>query len=358
MTTKLTSNLRVLGVMSGTSLDGLDLALVKLHRHADQWSFEFIKSITIDYPLLLNNQLESATRLESGALNVLDKELGKFIGKQILEHFGKENIDLIASHGHTIFHQPQKSFTLQIGCGATIHQITELPVVFDFRSEDVALGGQGAPLVPVGDKLLFSAYEACLNLGGIANVSFENNNNQRVAFDILPFNMALNQLAEEVDKNYDNKGEMARVGKSSSDLLKKLNKIPYYKRPSPKSLGIEDYAEFWQPLISNNEIALSDRLHTYVNHASEVIAEELNQVLSPNATLLVTGGGAYNSYFIERLMNSFNGSVVVPNSELIEFKEALIFAFMGALKVSGINNCLSSVTGAIKDCSSGKVIGW
>jgi len=343
--------------MSGTSLDGLDLALVEFILEDGIWSFELVDSETISYGSQLKERLEKSIVLAAGELSSLDREFGKFIGSQASHFANGRHVDFISSHGHTVFHQPEKNITLQIGSGKEILRATGIPVIFDFRSKDVRLGGQGAPLVPIGDKLLFGNYDVCLNLGGIANCSFEKDN-QRVAYDIAPFNMVFNRLAEVLGKPFDDGGKIARDGKPISNLLEALNDIPYYKNELPKSLGLEDYQKFWKPYFQNTDFEVKDLMHTYAIHVAKVIGENLNQHFNESANLLITGGGSYNEFFIEKLNNVFQGKIVIPSTEIIDYKEAIIFGFMGVLRYQDRTNCLASVTGASQDSSAGIMLGF
>ncbi|MFC2128023.1 anhydro-N-acetylmuramic acid kinase [Bacteroidota bacterium] len=293
---------------------------------------------------------------QKNELEVLHKEYGAFLGDLIasfIEEFSILKIDFVASHGHTIFHKPEEGYTLQIGCGKEISKITQTKVVYDFRSQDVALGGQGAPLVPIGDKLLFSEYEYCLNLGGFANVSFDHDG-QRKAFDICPVNIVMNYYTRKIGLEFDDQGLLALQGNVNKKLLSQLNEDPFYKLPFPKSLGFEFVKENVLPLIDSYKLPLKDVLRTYVEH----VAIKISEVLAQNelAKALVTGGGAYNEFLIGRIQELTKTELMIPSKELIEFKEALIFAFLGVLKIEGKNNCLKSVTGASKDHSSGVIV--
>ena len=345
----------VIGVMSGTSLDGLDLVISNFRLINGHWSFEITDAQTVNYPESIIEELRKGIHLKSDALNKLDKALGEFIGKTIKDSFGEKlyQIDFIASHGHTIFHQPEKGVTVQIGCGEEMNRITSKPVVNDFRSLDVSLGGQGAPLVPVGDRDLFHEFDYCLNLGGIANIT----QNQKIsAFDICPFNMALNALAEKKNLAYDDGGQLANSGKLLPTVLEALSNIPYNKVKGPKSLGAEDYELHWKAIIEGSEAEPQDLMNTYCEYAAIAIAKVVNK--KPGSKLLVTGGGAFHTYFINRLKGLVNGQVIIPTEELISFKEALIFAYLGLLRVLKQPNCLASVTGAKQDNCGGNMIGF
>jgi anhydro-N-acetylmuramic acid kinase len=357
MAAKVTSNFRVIGVMSGTSLDGLDLAQVDFSLHESKWAFTLGKHMTIPYDQALLDLLRSGHKLSAAKLHEADRIFGEFIGTHILEHFELTKVDLIASHGHTIFHQPQKGITLQIGDGRAIYEKTGIPTIYDFRSEDVALGGQGAPLVPIGDQLLFDQYAACLNLGGIANCSFRKGN-AMYAYDIAPFNMALNWLSNQLGKDFDDAGELARAGQCNEILLSTLDGLTYYRQSIPKSLGYEDFESSWLPIISDQSAPIKNRLHTFVLHLARLIAQELNDKTGPQAQLLVTGGGAYHQFFLEQLAEHYHGKIVIPERGIIDFKEAIIFGFMGILKLLDRTNCLATVTGAKRDSSSGQIVGF
>lgn len=346
---------KVLGLMSGTSLDGLDIAYCNILRNNDQWRYVIENTITIAYPDVLINELSSVTQLKASELVKLDHNLGKWMGKEV-DQFVKDNqldVHFIASHGHTVFHQPEMGYTLQIGNATDIHQSTGLPVIYDFRSLDVANGGQGAPLVPVGDMLLFAEYDACLNLGGIANISSQTNE-KRIAYDICPANMMLNYLASKKGLTYDAEGSIAREGNINDKLLNELNGLAYYSLPYPKSLGYEWFSHQVLPLIDIEEIALEDRMATCVEHVAKQIAAS-----APPEKMLITGGGAFNNYLIEKI-EEYTGpevQLVIPDNTVINYKEALIFALLGVLRLENKINAMRSVTGAAKDTCGGSIIG-
>jgi len=344
----------IIGLMSGTSLDGLDLCAVNFQLINNKWEFEILNSETINYSEKLKIKLKNATKMSSEDLLRFDVELGQLFGG-LTRQFIKSNnlnVDYIASHGHTIFHQPLKGFTLQIGSGLEIANESQLPTIYDFRSKDVSLHGQGAPLVPVGDELLFSEFDACINFGGIANISFKKNN-ERIAFDICPFNMGLNYLANQLGLDYDSAGEIARNGELVNDLLSKLNKLEYYQLPFPKSLGVEWFNRYCLPIIKNENYSIEDKLHTFSHH----IAEQLTNIVDSinGDSILITGGGVYNAFIIELIKKQTKKTITIPSNEIIDFKEALIFAFLGVLRVSNKINVLKSVTGAIKNSVSGVI---
>lgn len=345
----------VIGVMSGTSLDGVDLVYVKfLFNKA--YSFEILEKKAINYSQKWKKTLQDAFHYSGEKLTKLHVDYGEFLGELIREFMHEKSIkkvDFIASHGHTIFHQPKQNYTLQIGSGAQIAALTKIKTICDFRVQDVAFGGQGAPLVPIGDQLLFSNYDFCLNLGGFANVSFEKNN-QRLAFDICPVNIVLNHYTRKVDLEFDDKGQLAASGEVNVELFKKLNSLAFYNAEQPKSLGYEFVLKTILPMIDQFNLNLKDILCTFVEHSALQIAKTLNtNIIHKNATVLVTGGGTFNNYLIERIGVHSNPKITIPTNEIITFKEALIFAFLGVLKDENQPNCLASVTGASKDHSSG-----
>lgn len=337
--------------MSGTSLDGLDICFAKFWKENSCWKFEIIEAETIAYSETLEEQLRNSIHLSAQDLLALHSEYGFYLG-QTVDDFVTRNqlvaIDVIASHGHTVFHQPNRKFTLQIGDGRAIKLQTQIPVIYDFRSQDVLLGGNGAPLVPIGDELLFSEYDACLNLGGFSNISFKIND-QRIAFDIAPVNIVLNKLAQNFGQNFDQNGELAKRGKINTELLKQLNSLEFYHQSHPKSLGIEWCNENIFPLFT--DLDAKDILATFTEHAAEQISKVLN--LHQLKRVLFTGGGTYNHYFIEKIKGKTTSEIIIPEKEIIDFKEALIFAFMGVLKLNNEINVLSSATGSSKNHSSG-----
>jgi len=341
-----------IGLMSGTSLDGVDLCYVKFDV-ASQYHFEIIYASTIPYTNNWEYQLKNAFTTDKAALKLLHIEYGNYLGNLInnfIEENGIDQIDFVASHGHTIFHKPDKGITLQIGDGKTIAEVTGQKVICDFRTQDVQLGGQGAPLVPIGDQLLFKDYDYCINFGGFANISFEKEN-QRIAFDVCPVNIVMNHYMNQLDLSYDNEGKLAATGTVNQELLDKLNQLKFYSQPYPKSLGLEWVLENIFPLIDNYHLEIADILRTYVEH----VAIQIAKIIEEESKILVTGGGVFNTFLMQRITFYLGQEIVLPKNELIDFKEALIFAFLGLLRLQGEINILSSVTGASKDHSSGLI---
>lgn len=355
---KNTEEYKVIGLMSGTSLDGLDITYCIFSLVNEKWCFELKNAKTLTYPDHLHEKLKNGIRLDGLELSKLDKTLGLWYGQQVATFITKHGltVDMVASHGHTIFHQPEVGLTKQIGCGIEIMTRCNLPVVNDFRSLDVSYGGQGAPLVPVGDKLLFSEYELCLNLGGIANISFDNSN-KRKAFDISPCNIILNHIANKLGLTYDNRGEIARSGEVNKNLLEALNDLDYYSAPYPKTLGYEWIEKNILARHSVKDNSEKDLLATYVEHISDQIAQSINNIENQKSNLLITGGGALNDFLIELIEKKISTEVKIsrPDENTISYKEAIIFAFLGVLRWRKETNCLASVTGAKKDSCTGTI---
>ena len=344
-----------LGLMSGTSLDGLDMALCQFSFENNTWKYKIISCKTAEYEESFRQRLKEADTLDGLGLVELDRAFAAHIGQQVSQFLQEVGVkpDFIASHGQTVFHQPQRGLTLQIGSGAVIAAATGIPTVCDFRTTDVALGGQGAPLVPIGDKLLFGGYAACLNLGGFCNISFDSGA-RRVAFDIAPCNMLLNTIAARLGQPYDKGGLYARDGYLVDALTARLNALPYYAQRGAKSLGKDWFDREVMPLLDEAGAMPQDLLRTSVEH----IAVQIGRILNDNniQSVLVTGGGAKNSYLMDRIRwHAPNTMVVIPDEATVDFKEAIIFAFLGLLRWRGECNCLAGVTGAARDSVGGAV---
>jgi len=345
----------VIGVMSGTSLDGVDLAHIHFSILDGNWQFEILETETLSYDKDWLNKLKIAVDFSDTKLKQLNQEYTRLLGiiiKSFIEKHQLQNLDAICSHGHTILHQPQNGLTLQIGNLPKIATIIGKTVVCDFRVQDVQLGGQGAPLVPIGDRILFSEFDYCLNLGGFSNVSFEHEG-KRIAFDISPVNTVLNFYANQLDLEYDDRGKISKNGKLNLDLLADLNALKYYSKPFPKSLGVEFVKTIVLPLIEKYNIPIQDKMHTFTEH----IALQISSALPwKHGKLLATGGGTYNDFLIEKMNRHLpQVELIIPDAKTIEYKEALIFGLLGVLKLRNEMNVLSSVTGAKNDHSSGVI---
>jgi anhydro-N-acetylmuramic acid kinase len=334
-------------VMSGTSLDGVDLAYVRFQK--DNYQFELLKTVTLTFPNELLMLLTNCRRLSNNMLIELHHEWSAFVGEEINKHFITKDLkpDYIASHGHTVFHEPKKGYTLQIGSIPVLSEITNCHVIGDFRSLDVSKGGEGAPLVPIGDLLLFPNHNICLNLGGIANISVKTASGIS-AYDVCPCNLILNYLAQQKGLVYDKGGMFAKTGNFNQKLFDELNSIRYYSIASNPSLGIEIVEEQFFPVLEKYSMSIEDKLHTYCKH----IAFQIEQITPMNQTVLVSGGGVYNNFLISCFKEA-GLAIEIPSNEIIEFKEALIFAFLGLRKIENKVNVLSSVTGASSDSVAG-----
>lgn len=348
------NSIYVIGLMSGTSLDGLDICFVSFKK-SNYSKYNIINSKTYSYNEKWIEKLKKSIFLNKQELKKIDIEYGTLISnylKEFISEFSIDKIDLISSHGHTVFHEPNKGKTLQIGDGKTINKIVKTDVVCDFRTQDVEYKGQGAPLVPIGDLDLFSNYKFCLNLGGFSNVSIKDNNKIK-AFDICPVNTVLNHYSKKMGYTFDQDGVLSKKGTVNLDLLNQLNQMSFYNKLGPKSLGIEFVKSKVIPLIDSHILNPKDILRTYIEHISDQISKSIGSYF--NDRILISGGGTYNNTLIDSIKTKVKSKVIVPDSQIIDYKEALIFAYMGLLKSKEKINCLKSVTGAIKDHSSGKI---
>lgn len=358
---------RAIGLMSGSSLDGLDIAYVHFHENAGTWSFDIEHADCYPYTVEWVNKLQSAIQLNALDYQLLHTEYGHFLGEQVNAFIDKYQlhyqVQFIASHGHTTFHLPQKKMTAQLGDGAAIAAETGILVISDLRALDVALGGQGAPIVPIGDKLLFGEFSYCLNIGGIANISARTAD-KYVSFDICPANRVLNLLAAKAGKAYDDGGQMAASGKTNTTLLDALNSFPFYQAQYPKSLSNDFGVGVLYPLILQEESHTENALRTYTEHIALQVTAAVEQIKrnislgTEPATMLVTGGGAFNTFLIQRIQNQvkqYNIELLVPDEKIIQYKEALVMALIGVLRWREENNVLSSVTGAIRNSVGGAI---
>lgn len=350
----------VVGIMSGTSLDGMDIALCHFKENNEQWDFKILKAKTYEYTDDWKNSLKNASELSGLELIKLHKKYGKYTGEQVNKFLTGviQKTDLIASHGHTVFHMPEQQLNFQLGDGAAIAASTGINTVSDFRTLDVALSGQGAPLVPVGDYFLFRKYDSCINLGGFANISFENDEKKQIAYDICPINIVLNELAQSTGVEYDKDGELGLKGEINKALLKSLNKLAYYKQDPPKTLGKEWIDQIIMPLINKSTISINDKMRTVYEHVAFQMGESINKNIKEHngrgkSSILFTGGGTHNKFLMDLIKAKSKAAVIIPAKEIIDYKEALIFAFLGILRFRRQVNCLASVTGSKADNSGG-----
>ena len=343
----------IIGIMSGTSLDGIDIVYVNF-KFEQYWKYELIHSNTYMYEKKWITLLQSVSQEKINSIKKIDVEYTKLLSDFIIgfiDEFSIKDIDFISSHGHTALHQPSKSLTYQIGNLPILAKYINQKVVCDFRVQDVKLGGQGAPLVPVGEQYLFPEYNTLINLGGFANITKRIKNNL-IAYDICPINIVFNHLSRKMKLKYDEGGYIASTGNMNEDLYNHLQRLNYYKQDPPKSLGAEWVnIQIHSILKDFQDIPIKDLMNTFSNHFAFQIVKNIKD----QDKVLITGGGAYNDYLIERIKNLTSSKITIPDPKIIEYKEALIFSFLGLLRVLEINNCYSSVTGAKKDHCSGKI---
>lgn len=344
----------VVGAMSGTSLDGLDLILCSFRNISGKWEYHILKTDTVSYSPEWKYRLSSACKLDALSFLTLHNEYGTFIGKKVSAFLGSADVKpgLVSSHGHTVFHQPKEHLTFQIGSGAAIAASSGITTISDFRTLDVALGGEGAPLVPAGDELLFNEYDYCLNIGGFANISYKEGD-MRLACDLCPANIVSNAVAQRIGKEFDYKGEIGALGVLRTKVVDALNELPYYSQHAPKSLGREWVEDCFMKVLNRFRLNSADLLRCYYEHVSVQISNWINCL--KKGTVLLTGGGTYNDFLVSLIREKCQSRLVIPGEDTIEYKEALIFALLGLLRYRDEINCFASVTGASRDSSLGTV---
>lgn len=347
----------VIGTMSGSSIDGLDIAYCRIEEIGGKWSYEIEQASCVEFDDVWKQNLTNITSVSAKELLLTHTEFGHWMGKTIHQFIEENNlahkVHLIASHGHTVFHEPALGMTFQMGDGASIAAETQLPVVSDLRNMDIALGGQGAPIVPIGDQLFWSDYNYFLNIGGISNLTIKTND-KYVAFDVCPANRILNLLANEIGMAYDKEGIEASKGIINEDLLNELNDLDYYKQSYPKSLSNEFGLDVVYAIIQKYNITNQDKLRTVCEHIAYQIANSISASVPPK--MMVTGGGAFNTFLMKLISEKAhlkNVEVVIPDEKLIQYKEALVMALIGTLRWREENNVLSSVTGATRSSVGG-----
>lgn len=361
-----------IGLMSGSSLDGLDICYVEFTStsvNSEQTTvhYKILQADCIEYSAEFRERLRNAANLSAFEFAKLHTEIGKYFGEltnDFIRSNKLEKIDFICSHGQTVFHQPNLGFTAQIGCGAQIAAQTNCKVICDLRTSDIAYGGQGAPIVPIAEKYLFPDYKVFLNIGGITNIAFhksEGKNERKsaekiIAYDVCAANTVLNYLAKQKELDYDKDGKLARSGTVIQSLLIELNEINFCQQVAPKSLGSEHVYEDWIPLFDKYDDSIEDKLATMVEHIAMQISNQVkSEIKNLKSEMLISGGGAFNSFLIERIQQHNSLRVVVPDTFTVQYKEALAMAFIGLLRILELPNCLVSVTGAKKDVIGGAV---
>lgn len=343
----------VIGLMSGSSLDGLDIAFVELTEIAGNWTFDLQAAACIPYSEEWLTRLKQAPQMSVPDFLQLHTAYGRYLGDSVNEFIESNQLHhrthFIASHGHTVFHDPKTQTSFQLGDGASIAAITNLTVISDLRNKDIALGGQGAPIVPIADRMLWPSFQACLNIGGIANITINQDN--PIAFDICPANQVLNYYAQQAGKEYDDEGMMALEGIVHQSVLSQLSTLDYYQQSAPKSLANTYSAELIALL---NSLSTHDALATMVAHIAMETKRALAPYIKENDQLLITGGGAFNKYLVAEIQAAIpEVSVIVPEEMTIQYKEAIAMALFGALRWREEVNVLNSVTGASKNSVGG-----
>jgi len=338
--------------MSGTSGDGLDLAVVSFPSTTNE-SYQLIEGITLPYPPHWQKRLTFQDQISGSDLLRLNHDYGVYTANLIKEYLRQTPypISLIALHGHTYLHQPALGITYQLGCGPEVSQICGITTVSDFRTADVSLGGQGAPLVPIGDKFLFAEYDGCLNLGGFANLSILNRE-PILACDLAPANLIMNHLSKREGLPFDKDGEIAAQGQIIPQLLETLRSLPYFREKPPKSLGREWLEVEFLPLFAERR-GTTDLMATAVAFLVEQVTEYCQSYGLQR--VLVTGGGAFNRFLIQQLQQQRPKTFEIPGPKLIEYKEALLFAWLGMRRIQEKINVWASVTGAAVNHSAGIV---
>lgn len=343
---------KIIGIMSGTSTDGLDMVFCDIGQNSEgQYAYKILHTKEIPYSVEWKERLRGAMYLPDSVLLELDVQFAEFTAECAHDFIAESALqpDWIASHGHTVFHVPEKGITLQIGNGNIIANKTNVPTIYDFRSADVKLGGQGAPLVPIGDEYLFGEYVYCLNLGGFANISMRKQG-KRIGYDVCLCNIILNHFSHALGIEYDAAGSMAKSGRIIDELLNRWNELSYYQQLPPKSLGRE-WVESNYLMTDYSSYLPVDLLRTSVEHIAIQIGGNTHEM----GSMLITGGGAFNDFLIERISHYSVAKITIPDEQLVNYKEALIFALMGYLRVNEINNVMAEVTGATQNHCSGKI---
>ncbi len=348
----------LLGIMTGSSKDGMDLSLCGFSG-LDNLHWEVIQHWSIPY----NNQVLELVELNpsDSLTSVLTKQVGftKWIANAVNKLETKVKIDAIALHGHTVTHLPDQGFTFQMGSGASLYALTGIPVIADFRQQDIALGGEGTPMAPLADLVLFRDYDLFLNLGGIANVSCRKND-EITGYDIAPCNQVFDFFAKQLGSSYDKDGSWAAEGVLDQDLYNMLGGDPYFSQSAPKSLDNSYIKESFIPKMVNTKITPKDALHTFAHFLAKRIAHELSDAKTIKTKVLATGGGIRNTFFKNLLDNQLaklQMELVLPSDDIVEFKESILMALLAYYRLNNHENLLAKVTGASRDSIGGALYG-
>jgi anhydro-N-acetylmuramic acid kinase len=344
----------ILGAMSGSSLDGLDLAICSF---TDQSIFTIHNSTTIELPLDLRTKLKNFSTLNAFQIADLDAYFALFSAHSIRDFTNNwiGGISLVVSHGHTLYHNPANAVSWQIGNGGIIAAVTGIDTLCDLRVQDVALGGQGAPLAALVDLNLFKDYTGLLNLGGIANITI-NQSNTVYSWDISPCNQVFNHLAQKEGKEFDKGGSIARSGKILMELIHKWQENTYFSQMPPKSMDNTWVKENYIKEIDKIDQPVKILMASFAEFVAIQLSKDLKSLDLNPGKILVTGGGAFNAHFISRLkvhLSPLNWVVEVAEESLINYKEAMLMAYMGHRYINKKTNTISTATGAEKDLISG-----
>lgn len=353
---------QAIGLMSGSSLDGIDIACCEFQQRGDAISFTLLAAETILLTEAWQGRLLHLPDQSARILAQTHVYFGHYLAQLTRDFIERHQLDpdFIASHGHTVFHDPDRRYTTQIGDGAALAALTRRTVITDFRTQDIAINGEGTPIAPAADRYLFSEYDYLLNIGGIANLTL-NRPGRPIAFDLSGANQVFNALAQLTGQPYDADGALARNGQLLPDLLHDVEALPYFEQRPPKSLANSWVQQTLLPYFLEHPASVEDRLHTAVQHLVQVTTRSIERLPQPPhaaRTLLVTGGGAFNTFLIEELqtrLQSLGIQIVLPDPDIIHFKEAILMALMGLLRLQGRPNCFRSVTGARRDTVGGAI---
>lgn len=351
--------MRVAGIMSGTSLDGIDVAIVELPKART------VKFVSVPYPAKIRERLLAVSNsvTHTSEISRLNYEIAELYAKAV-KRAGK--VDLIGCHGQTIYHEGRRN-TLQIGEAAVLAERTGVPVVSNFRARDIAAGGQGAPLVPYVDYQLFrhpKRMRVALNIGGIANITVipaGARPDQVVAFDTGPGNMVIDALAREASGgkwNYDRDGRIAASGKLDRGLLDELLRDPYYRRRPPKSAGREQYGTEFVTRLKASGASLRDLVATATVLTASTIAMAVDRFTRGPLELIVSGGGSHNPQILRHLSALLPQARVGSSGDFgvdPDAKEAIAFAILAYATWRGRPSNLPSATGARRPALLGSV---
>jgi len=350
----------VIGITSGTSLAGLDLVFAALTEVRGKWTYEVKASERVEYTAEWEEKLGKAADLPARDYLLLHSEYGHFIGHAVNQFIADHQLDhqvhFIAAHGDTVFHIPAQKMTAQLGDGAAISAVTGLSVISDLRAMDIAFGGKGAPLLPIAEQLLFPDYQYRVNLGENATLAAQIDG-QLIASDICACNYVLDTLAETLNFPFDKDGQLAAGGVTDQSLLNALNGLAFYNEASPRHMSSKFGTGTVLPMIQQHQLSTQGKLNTYTHHIAaqieKIVKDLLPQEENVPRSLLLTGGGAANTYLVKTIEAALQPHNVTVTVQHDPFRNALMIALLGALRWRQEPNGLASVTGAEKDSVGG-----